>query len=260
MKKILLVFIVLLISGIPVFAQDLQVQNVTEDVLTAYRNRDIDLLKKHASAILKVSISQNYFKGESIRGDLKAADNWDGKIKEIRYDSKNMMGANVLMATVYFADVTGTDEMYAVLLSNFNNTGWVIFGNGISKITKDEFEKLSKTIPVPPADTSIKSKKKVKNKFSIEMANGEKLDNVPEEKIDGYFNQLNEDNFYIILSDGKNYLQAAYSDAGYTVEYQDEKGHFTAHELLSKDETLTLFKQYHEGKEDWNKGIVWDKD
>ncbi len=257
MKKIFLIVALLLILSVSAFAQ---VENAARDVLTAYKNRDVELLKKHASAILKMAISEDYFKDEALKKDLKAVDNWDGKIREVRYETKNMMGANVVMATVYFADVPGKDEINAVLLSNFNNTGWTIFGNGISSMAKEEFNQLSKVISAANAPAEKKSQKQSRRAFSIEMASGDTFDNVFEERFEELFNGLNDDNFYIILNDGDNYLQAAYSDKGYTVEYQDKEGHFTAHELLSKDETLSLFKKYYQDKENWKEKIVWDKE
>jgi len=92
------------------------------------------------------------------------------------------------------------------------------------------------------------------------MASGDTFDNVSEERFEEMFNELNDDNFYIILNDGNNYLQAAFSDKGYTVEYQDEKGHFTAHDILSKDKTISLFRKYYQEGQSWREGITWDKD
>jgi len=257
MKKALLVVAVLLSFSISAFAQ---VEDVAKDVLNAYKSRDAELLKKHASAILKMSISEDYFKDESLKKDLKAVDNWDGKIREVRYETKNMMGANVVMATAYFADVPGKDKINVVLLSNLNDTGWTIFGNGISSMAKEEFNQLSKVISAANAPAEKKSQKQSQRAFRVEMASGDTFDNVSEERFEEMFNELNDDNFYIILNDGNNYLQAAFSDKGYTVEYQDEKGHFTAHDILSKDKTISLFRKYYQEGQNWREGITWDKD
>ncbi len=257
MKKVLLVVAVLLSFSISAFAQ---VEDVAKDVLNAYKGRNVEMLKKHASAVLKMSISEDYFKDEALRKDLKAVDNWDGKIKGIRYESRNLMGANVVMATVYFADVQGKDRINVLLLSNFNNTGWTIFGNGISSMAKEEFNQLSKIIPAANAPAEKKSQKQSQRAFSIEMANGDTFDNVFEEKFEELFNKLDDDNFYIILNDGNNYLQAAFSDKGYAFEYQDEKGHFVAHDILPKDKTISLFRKYYQGEQNWGEGITWDKD
>jgi hypothetical protein len=260
MKKVLFIFVMLLGLSISAFAaQAGQVEDVANDVLTAYKNRDVELLKKHASAILKMSISESYFKDKAIQEDLKAVDSWDGKIREIRYKNKKMFGADVLMATAYFADAPEKDEIYTVLLSNFNNSGWVIFGKGLAKIKKGEFEQLSKTVPAPGAAKDIKPQKKAQRNLDIEMANGDTFKKVSLDKLVKLIDTLNDNNFYIILKDKEDYMQAAYSDKGYTVEYQNAKGHFTAHKLLSKDETLSLFKKYYQGEEGWEKSVVWDK-
>ena len=107
-----------------------QVENVATDVakevLYAYKNKDVELLKKNASGIIKHAISPSYFEDKSVRDDAKAINEWDGTIKEVRYDTDNIMGKKMVLATAYYADA-GPDQIYAVMLSSLDNgKNWVL--------------------------------------------------------------------------------------------------------------------------------------
>ncbi|PLX14573.1 MAG: hypothetical protein C0597_09770 [Marinilabiliales bacterium] len=62
-----------------------QVEEIAKEVLQAYKDRDTEALKKHASGFFKYAISESYFSDKEIQEDLKFVDSWDGKIKEIRF-------------------------------------------------------------------------------------------------------------------------------------------------------------------------------
>ncbi len=132
-----------------------QVENaakeVAKEVLEAYKNKDVELLKKNASGIIKYTISPSYFEDKSIQEDAKSIDKWDGTIKEVRYDIGNIMGKKMVLTTAYYADAE-PDQIYAVLLSSLDNgKSWVFVGTGLGSLTKEEFKQLSKTIPADEA-------------------------------------------------------------------------------------------------------------
>jgi len=201
------------------------------------------------------SAKDEYFNNKDIQDDLKAIESWDGKIRGIGYETKNIMGKKITMADVYYSDAKDTSEIYDVLLSSFDNKKWVFVGTGIGKEKREEFNKLSKTLSSNDTEQKVGTRKA----YSIEMANGETFNNVSQEKLLSCFSKLNDDNFYIILNRGKDFLQAAYSEKGYTVEYKENGVQYTAKNLLSKEKTVQLFKDYYQGKANWEKGTVWEK-
>ncbi|SRR6056297_2156500 len=230
-----------------------QVEEIAREVLKAHKDRDPELLKKNASGILKGAINENYFKDEEIQEELKVVDQWDGKISEIRYGEENMFGNKVKIAGVHFADHPDKeDEIYWVVLSKFNKNRWVMFARGIVSGTKTEFEEISMS-----AKKGGKKKNASKN-FSVEMANGDTFDNVSSKKLEKLINELDGDNFFMILNKGdKDFLQAAYSEKGYSVQYKENNKQYEAAEVLNKEKTTELFKSYFECDKDWKKDIKW---
>ncbi|HHU96371.1 MAG: hypothetical protein QM293_04185 [Bacteroidota bacterium] len=227
--------------------------DVAKEILYAYKNKDVELLKKNASGIIKQTISPSYFEDKSVQDDTKAVDEWDGTIKEVRYDTGNIMGNKVVFATAYYADA-GPDQIYAVVLSSLDNgKNWVFMGNGLGKLTKEEFKQLSKTIPVEGA----KKESKTVTTFSAELANGDTFDNISEEKMVECINSLDDDNFFIILKNKEDFIQAAFSDGDFVVQYKEDGKQFSAEKVLTKEETIQLFKDYYQGKDNWKTEIVW---
>ena len=173
------------------------------------------------------------------------------------------MGRKAVFATAYYADA-GPDQIHAVLLSSLDNgKNWVFVGSGLDTFKKAEFEQLSKTIPVDGAgkesnDGAKKEVKKVSN-FSVELANGDTFDKVSEEKVVECINSLNDDNFFIILNDKDDFIQAAFSDGNFVAEYKENGQQFAAEKVLTKEETIQLFKDYYQGKDNWKKEIIWKK-
>jgi len=270
MRKIVIISAFLLISTITAFSQ---VENVAKEVLIAYKNKDVELLKKNASGVLKLVISKSYFEEKSIQEDAKAIDGWDGTIKEVRYEIENMLGRKTVLATAYYADA-GPDRIHAVLLSSLDNgKNWVFVGSGLGSLKKEEFEQLSKTIPADgakkksKADGTKKESKaagaKVESKtganFSAELANGDTFDRISEAKMVECINSLDDDNFFITLSNKEDFIQAAFSDGDFVVEYKEDGQQFAAEKVLTKEETIQLFKDYYQGKDNWKKEIVWEK-
>ncbi len=234
-----------------------QVENVATDVakevLYAYKNKDVELLKKNASGIIKHAISSSYFEDKSVQDDAKAINEWDGTIKEVRYNTDNIMGKQMVLATAYYADA-GPDQIYAVMLSSLDNgKNWVFVGTGLGKLTREEFKQLSKTIPVE----GTKKESKTATTFSAELANGNTFDNISEEKMVECINSLDDDNFFIILKNKEDFIQAAFSDGDFVVQYKEDGKQFSAEKVLTKEETIQLFKDYYQGKDNWKTEIVW---
>lgn len=249
MKKLIVVAL-LLSFVLPGFAQ---VENIAKDVLKAYKNRNVEELKKHASGFFKYAISDSYFNDDEIKSDLKFVDSWDGKMKEIRYSTGDVMGNIVTLASVYYADnPDNKDEICIVILSTTDKTNWVMFAGGLSTETRTEFQKMSLTLEANKETAAKKSSKKC----NIEMADGDKFENVDAETISKFIDKLNEDNFYVILSSGDDYIQAAYSDMGFIIQYAEGGEQFEAEDYLTKEQANDIMKKYLLD-EDWKQGNNW---
>ncbi|HRW63406.1 MAG TPA: hypothetical protein P5132_07955 [Bacteroidales bacterium] len=252
MKKLTFTFIILFAINLTLSSQ---VDKIAKEILTAYKNKDVELLKKNASGIIKMTITPSYFEDPSIKENMKLVDGWNGEIKEIRYEEGDVMGRKVIMAYAYFADIPGTEEISIVFLSSTDKKNWVMFANGIDKVEKSKFEALSKDLSTNEA----KSEKKASKHCNIEMANGEIYENVTMEKMVSCFDTLDDDNFFITMTCKDDFIQAAVSDNGFVVEYNEKGIHYAATKVIPKNQTIELFKKYYESQPDWNASVSWEK-
>ena len=253
MKKIICT--ALMISFfLPVFSQ---VEDISKEVLKAYQERDVELLKKHASGIFKYAINDSYFSDKSIQSDLKVIDAWDGKLKEVRYKTGDVMGTEITLAMVYYADdPENKDEISVVTLSTMDKTNWVMFAAGVGTEDRAVFEEMSTTMETSgQEDIKEDSRDDTKN-FSIEMASGDELVKVNEEQIKKYLNQLNEDNFFMILSDDDSFIQAAHSDQGLIIQYNENGKMKEAEDYLTTEQAFDVMRRYF-NEEDWKEGNNW---
>ena len=140
--------IIILVMLTMIFVVQAQVEKIALEVLKAYKDKDVELLKKNASGILKPAINESFFEDEEIKNIIAQTAGWDGKIKEVRYDSDNIMGNFVVVAAAYYSDCSD-DEINIVMLSTMDGKNWVFVGNGLEKAQRSDFENLSITIPTP---------------------------------------------------------------------------------------------------------------
>ena len=258
MKKVTLIWaMVAVMMATGLYAQDDNVSGVAKKIIKAYQNRDVELLKENASGMLKMvlnSTGDSFFKDKKMKDVIAAADNWDGEIRGIGYENESMMGKTVSMATVYFADGNKKGDIWEVLLTKTGDGPWLAFGEGISAGTKKEFDELTTSSGQPDQ----KPAQSVKD-ISIEMANGDTFDHVSLEKTLSNFEMMDDDNFFIILKNKDDFMQAAYSDKGYTVEYKENGTQYEAKKLLSKEKTKELIKDYLTTDGKWKTAVEWEK-
>lgn len=259
MKKLSVISIIFLSFSIAAFAQ---VENVAKEVLKAYQSRDVELLKKNASGMMKMAITEGFFEDKSIQEDLAVIDNWDGKIIETRYDAGDMMGKKVYIASTYFSDVPDKEsEVYLVILSSMDKTNWVMFGVGVVSEKKEEYVKMSLTIPeekeTAPVVEEATSYTSSPRNVSSEMYDGDSYTNATNKEITKSFNTLSNNNFFISLTHKDDYIQVAFSDKGYAVDYKNIKGHFEANEYTEKDKALQILLDYKAGNDSWKKDFTW---
>jgi len=252
MKKLTFTIIILFAINLTLSSQ---VDKTAKEILTAYKNKDAELLKKNASGIIKMTITPSYFEGPSVKEDMKLVEGWNGDIKEIRYEVGDVMGKKVIMAYAYFTDIPGTDAIGVVFLSSTESKNWVMFANGLDKVEKSKFEALSKDL----STNETKTEKEVSKNYKIEMANGEIYENVSLEKMVSCFDTLDDDNFFITMTCKDDFIQAAVSDDGFVVEYNEKGIHYAATKVIPKNQTIELFKKYYQNQSDWNASVSWEK-
>ncbi len=236
-----------------------QAENIAKEVLKAYKDRDAESLKKYASGIVRHTINEKYFEDKNIKRSIESLESWDGKIKELRYGSETMMGNFIVVAAAYYSDHS-EEEINAVMLSTADGKNWVFMGTGLEQVKKSEFEKMGTKVPEAPIKETKAEKPVVpKSKMNIELASGNQFRNVDEAKLSESFNSIDDDNFYMILSDKDDFVQAAYSDGNYVVEYSIGGVQYGADKVLPKETAYKILKKYLLGETDWREGVEWVK-
>jgi len=244
---------VVLLSYQMIMAEE-AIEQIAKDIINAYKVSDVDLLKRHASGILLPAINDNFFQDKQAKEIAVMTNDWDGTIKEIRYSSANIMNKTIISAIIYFNKCTDKEQICVVMLSSLDNSDWKALGMGITTMEKEEFEKNS--LDLQSVKTVIKP---VDHKgYTIEMASGEIVKDPSTAKLQELLTTLDDDNFFITLSDNEGFLQAAYSEDGFSVEYRGKDGYFGATELLSQEETSELFVNYIDGVNNWQDSVNWE--
>ena len=228
-----------------------QVEKTALEVLKAYKNRDVEGVKFHASGLFKMAISADFFKDKDIQAELKAVDKWSGKIQDIRYTSGNIMGQQVTTATVYYADDAGSKEkVHVLILSTTDRKTWVILGGGLETVSRQEFMSMAKSLDASKAAKSAAP-------FSLEVADGTNIAKASESDVEKALNKLDEDVFYLIVSRGDDFMQVAYSEKGMIVQYKENGQQKEAEPFFSKEDALKILLQYIRGDAGWKNTCNW---
>jgi hypothetical protein len=94
--------------------------------------------------------------------------------------------------------------------------------------------------------------------MNLETASGYKAQNVTEAVLNENLAKLNEENDFLILSNGDDYIQCAWSKNGFIPEYQDTSGHYSCSQDISVDTVSRLFSAYLSGSREWTTLITWE--
>ena len=70
---------------------------------------------------------------------------------------------------------------------------------------------------------------------------------------------MDDDNFFIILKHNEDFMQLAYSDKGFTVQYKENGVQYEAKKLVSKEKAITLIKEYFNIEGEWKNEVEWVK-
>jgi hypothetical protein len=258
-KTTILLVLLMLFGSIRLIAQsneelEARAKDVALEVLKAYKSRDLETLKKHASGVLKMAITDGYFEDEGLQDALKAVDEWDGTIKEIKFGANPFMGKNMYLATAYFADA-GEGEIWVVDLSKLEGSPWVMFAMGIGDESRSDFDKMKEHIG--GSTSEAKEKEPVEKKFSAEPAEGEIIENATEEQVVEMLKSLDKNNDWVSVSSDDGFIQFAWSKKGYTVQYRDSEGMFEADDLVNLETATKLLKDYMDSKTGWKDVLKW---
>ena len=99
----------------------------------------------------------------------------------------------------------------------------------------------------------------IKKDFTLEMASGGFFKEVSVNLITDNFNKMDDDNFFIILTHGKDFMQAAFSKKGFDMEYKKDGIQYTSQSTVSKEKTLNLLIKYFNEDASWIDDLKWDK-
>lgn len=265
MKKFIyfpLVF-VFLISINQGFAQG-NAETIAKEVIKAYKNEDVALLKKHASGMVTYLINDDFFESKEGKPLAEVAQQWNGKIKEIRYTKGDMMGTELLLASAYFGD-NPNGNLNVVILSSLDKADWKTFALGIVDISREEFEHGATSIEATAAKEAPKAEEAPEAKpatnrtgFSVENAIGDFIDNPTDEQIKASLKSLDDDNFFMTLSSEDGFLQTSTSQTGYIVQYSEDDVMFEAEEYFTLEQLIDIFIAYV-NKQNWKEQADWNK-
>ncbi len=96
--------------------------------------------------------------------------------------------------------------------------------------------------------------------MKIETASGLQKNSITREELLENLNKLDESNDYLILSDGEDYIQCAYSEGSFLAEYQDSSGHFSSESGIGRETIEKLFSAYFSGDGSWKSLVSWSRD
>ena len=109
----------------------------------------------------------------------------------------------------------------------------------------------------PPAREGTGDAVVAGRRYAVETADGTTIASASLEQVLEGIESLDEDNFFLILSHEGGFVQTAYSDGEYYVEYNEEGEQFAGTELLSLEDVTELFSLYYRGEEGWMDIVEW---
>jgi hypothetical protein len=120
-------------------------EEAAQQVLLAYRTKDVDLLKQYAGSMMRMALDESAMERPDYEDQLNS---WDGSINEVRYDSDVLNFEKVYYAhSFYYADGDQPDQLYVVSLESRDKEKWVITLNPLRKMSREKFMQKSETIP-----------------------------------------------------------------------------------------------------------------
>lgn len=99
--------------------------------------------------------------------------------------------------------------------------------------------------------------------MKLKLPNFDIEENATEALIETTISGLKEepDSFVILETDEMNYIQALFTENGFIVQFQEGSidKHYEFNTYLSRPQTISLFKSYLSGIDDWQGDIAYSK-
>ncbi len=81
-----------------------------------------------------------------------------------------------------------------------------------------------------------------------------------EEDLTNALASLNEENDFAVLENGDYFIQAAYNNGTFYIEYRDEKGmHESSDTVIPLNKVQEIFILYWQGNTSWKELLPWEK-
>ena len=120
-------------------------EEAAQQVLLAYKTKNVDLLKQYASDIMSMTLDEDALNRPDLQKEISG---WDGAIMEVRYDSDEITFQKYYYAYAhYYTDKDNPDELYIVGLQSTDKINWLVTTNPLRSLTRSKFEEKNELIP-----------------------------------------------------------------------------------------------------------------
>lgn len=239
-------------------------EEVGREILTAYKNRDLEGVKRHLPQVLAMTVDKKFFRDKAIRAEVIGLRRWDGKIREVRYSPAK----TGVTASVYYDEDADPSK---IRIFNLVKTGrtWKQAMGSFLVIEKDKFMSYEEKEPSLKAAAAARKAKATPavvqgepqdsphKGYMIEMADGTVVKDPTVAQLRQAFDVLGEENFFITLNAPDGFMTAARSGGSYDVEYKDGQGQFAAINEMSAEESFELFTSYMKRERNWRSKSDW---
>ncbi|KAF0126977.1 MAG: hypothetical protein FD189_742 [Elusimicrobia bacterium] len=238
-------------------------EEVGREILTAYKNRDLEGVKRHLPPVLAMTVDKTFFKDKAIKSEVVGLRRWDGKVREVRYFATK---AGVT-ASVYYDEDADPAKVRTFNLNKAGNTWKQALGSFLV-LEKEKFAAYEgkeppvraaarKTPAAAPAIVQGAPQDSPNKGYVIEMADGTVVKDPTVSQLQKAFEALGEENFFITLNAPDGFITASRSGAAYDIEYKDEQGQFAAIDEMSADQAMDLFSAYIKREKTWKAKAKW---
>lgn len=242
-------------------------EEVGREILTAYKNRDIEGVKRHMPPVLAMTVNNKFFKDKAIRAEVVGLRRWDGKVREVRYFATK----GGVTAAVYYDEDADPAKIRVFHLNKAGDT-WKQALASFLVVEKDKFAAYGDKEPsakaaaraVAPAPAASQpaivqgTPQDAPNRgYTIEMADGTVVKDPTVAQLQKAFGALGEENFFITLNSPDGFMTASRAGAAYDVEYKDEQGQFAAIDEMNAEKAFDLFGAYMRREKAWKSRAKW---
>ncbi len=242
-------------------------EEVGREILTAYKKRDLEGVRRHMPSVLAMTVDKNFFKDKAIKSEVIGLRRWDGKVREVRYFATK---AGVT-ASVYYDEDADPARIRVFHLNKAGDT-WKQALASFLVVEKEKFSAYGEKEPSAKAAARAVASQPAASQpaivqgapqdapnkgYVIEMADGTVVKDPTVAQLQKAFGALGEENFFITLNSPDGFMTASRSGAAYDVEYKDEQGQFAAVDEMNAEKAFELFGAYMKRERAWKTRARW---